>query len=76
MEVRSLPHVSCIGNKTAAQASVQDVGIPPAGHSTPSEQQVEVTRSENVENSGKSLQLVGSSGAAGPTNETRCELDA
>ena len=51
--------VCCIGRRIAAQAAVQDVGIPPGGHSTPAVQQASVTRLEKVVNSPKSAQLVG-----------------
>ena len=64
-------HSSCIGNNTAAHASVHLVGIPPGGHSTPVVQQLSVTIWMNARNSGKDAQLAGAVGTAASAPQTR-----
>lgn len=62
---------SCIGNNTAAHASVHLVGMPPGGHSTPVVQQLSVTVWMNARNSAKDAQLVGVVGTPASAAHTR-----
>ena len=56
---RKFAQVACIGSRTAAQSAVHEVGIPPGGQATPSEQHASFTMPEKTENSGKLAQLAG-----------------
>jgi hypothetical protein len=62
ISARKFAQVACIGSRTAAQSAVHEVGIPPGGQATPSEQHAWFTMPEKTENSGKLAQLAGRAG--------------